>query len=78
MSSENGLWACSEPRTAYAKNTAVEGEFVTAMIKGDSNNHWAIKAGNAQAGELRTMFDGQRPPGYHPMKKQGAIILGEW
>jgi hypothetical protein len=74
---ENGLWACSEPRTAYPKNTHVTAEFVTAMVKGDRANHWAIKSGDAQAGELSTLYDGERPPGYHPMKKQGAIILGE-
>jgi len=46
------------------------------MVKGDSNDHWSIKGGNAQAGKLRKMFDGKRPPGYHPMRKQGAILLG--
>eukprot|EP01048_Picozoa_sp_COSAG05_P020312 COSAG05_NODE_3421_length_2077_cov_1.410010_2_plen_151_part_01 len=34
------------------------------MVKGDSNNHWAVKGGDAQAGKLRAMFDGPRPPGY--------------
>jgi hypothetical protein len=51
-------------------------DFVTAMLKGDSGNHFALKAGDAQAGELKTMYDGVRPPRYHPMKKQGSIILG--
>ena len=27
-------------------------------------------------GALTTMYDGNRPTGYNPMKKQGAIILG--
>ena len=27
-------------------------------------------------GELTTMYDGPRPPGYTPMHKSGAIILG--
>jgi len=38
--------------------------------------HWAIKGGSAQAGPLRVYWDGRRAPGYAPMKKQGAIILG--
>ena len=46
------------------------------MVKGDTGNHWAIKGGDAQGGQLRTMFDGRRPPGYHPMRKQGAVLLG--
>jgi hypothetical protein len=46
------------------------------MING-GQNHWAIKAGNAQSGGLSTYFSGVRPSGgYNPMRKQGAIILG--
>ena len=64
-------------RTVLPSNMAIEGEFVVAMVKGDSNDHWAIKGGSAQAaGDLRTMFDGRRPPRYHPMRKQGAVLLG--
>jgi hypothetical protein len=48
---------------------------VTAIVKGEPN-HWAIRGGNAQSGGLSTMFDGPRPAGYHPMKKEGAILLG--
>jgi hypothetical protein len=33
-------------------------------------------AGNAQTGNLTTMYDGARPSGYTKMKKQGAIVLG--
>lgn len=49
------------------------------MVKGDSGaapGHWAIKGGDAQAGTLKTYWDGHRAPKYAPMKKQGAIILG--
>ena len=70
---EAGLWgadviASHEPTIAHA--------FVTAMVKGDAGNHFAIKGGSAQAGALRTYWDGVRPTGDAPMKKQGAIILG--
>ena len=48
------------------------------MVKGNSGNHFAVKAGNAQkAGSLQTLYDGPRPnKNYAPMRKQGAIILG--
>ena len=42
----------------------------------DVPGHWAIKGGNAMEGDLTVYFDGKRAPGYAPMKKQGAIILG--
>ena len=71
---ENGLWAGDV--SPYNNNTPVAYPFVTAMVKGDKSNHWAIKAGNSQTGNLTTMFDGGRPNGYNPMNKQGAIILG--
>jgi hypothetical protein len=43
---------------------------------GSVKGHWAIKGGDAQAGPLQVYWDGARAPGYAPMKKQGAIILG--
>ena len=49
------------------------------MVKGGQAgaNHWTIKAGNAQSGDLAKVFDGQRPSTrYNPMRKEGAIILG--
>jgi hypothetical protein len=45
------------------------------MVKGRSGG-FALKGGNAQSGTLTTIYDGARPSGYNPMKKQGAIILG--
>ena len=45
------------------------------MVKGKAGG-FALKGGDAQAGALTTMYDGARPSGYDPMKKQGAIILG--
>jgi hypothetical protein len=35
-----------------------------------------MKGGDSQTGTLTTKYDGQRPPGYSPMKKQGSIVLG--
>jgi hypothetical protein len=47
------------------------------VVKGKAGG-FAIKGGDAQSGGLKTMYDGARPtvPGYNPMRKQGAILLG--
>ena len=45
------------------------------MVKGGTNG-FALKGGDATQGALKTMWDGPRPPGYSPMHKTGAIILG--
>jgi len=70
---ENGLWAGSEK--VNPNNLPQTSEFVTAMVKGGING-FALKAGNAASGTLSTMWDGPRPAGYQPMRKQGAILLG--
>src|ERR1700733_14055017 len=50
--------------------------FVTAIGKGEPH-HWASLGGDAQKGDLSVMFDGMRVnPTYDPMRKQGAILLG--
>ena len=36
---------CKDHNASY---TAINASFVTAIVKGDSNNHWAIKWGDAQ------------------------------
>jgi hypothetical protein len=71
---ENGLYSganagfnANDPTTSY--------RFTTAIVEGESNQ-WAILGGNAQSGGLSTDFSGVRPPGYNPMHKEGAIILG--
>ena len=50
--------------------------FVTAMAKGEPH-HWTSMGGDAQKGSLSVMFDGPRVNStYDPMRKQGAILLG--
>ena len=50
--------------------------FVTAIGKGEPH-HWASLGGDAQRGALSVLFDGSRVnPTYDPMRKQGAILLG--
>ncbi|MFI6925361.1 alpha-L-arabinofuranosidase B [Nonomuraea spiralis] len=73
---ENGLFSGVNP--GYnAGDSSVSHRYLTVVVKGEPN-HWAIRAGNAQSGALSTYYDGPRPnaPGYNPMKKEGAIILG--
>jgi hypothetical protein len=55
---------------------AFTSKFVTATLKNNGTSRFAIKGSNAQSGSLYTLWDGALPPGYGPMKKQGAIILG--
>ncbi|MFL5308505.1 MAG: arabinofuranosidase catalytic domain-containing protein [Polyangia bacterium] len=72
---ENGMFEGDS--TSAPSNTSVTGmSYVTAMLKGPSGNAFGLKAGNAQSGMLETKWNGKRPPGYSPMKKQGAIVLG--
>ena len=70
---EDGLWAGNE--TVNPNAPSITFEYVTAMVKGGSNG-FAIKSGDATQGTLSKQYDGPRPNGYQPMKKQGSIILG--
>lgn len=70
---ENGIFSGST--NAYTGNTSVPYSYVTAVLIGRSGTY-SLRAGNAQSGNLTTMYDGARPSGYNPMKKQGAIVLG--
>jgi hypothetical protein len=72
---ENGMF---EGDSANAtSDTSITGlSYVVGMLKGPSGNAFGLKAGDAQSGTLLTKWDGARPIGYSPMKKQGAIILG--
>jgi hypothetical protein len=70
---EFGLW--SGVNAGYNPDPTVNHRFVTAIVKGEPN-HWSIRSGDAQSGGLATSFNGPRPNGYNPMKKQGAILLG--
>jgi len=72
---ENGMFEGDS--TNVPSNTSVTGwTYATGMLKGPSGNAFGLKAGNAQSGALQTKWNGKRPAGYNPMKKQGAIVLG--
>lgn len=81
---ENGLCAGVDANGAkdakgVATNTSLAYDFATAIVVGRSGpapGTFALYGGDAAAGPLKTMYDGARPNGYSPMKKQGAIVLG--
>ena len=61
---ENALWGADR---VDSNETTISHDFVTAMIKGDSGpapGHWAIKGGDAQAGDLTVYWDGNRADKY--------------
>jgi len=70
---EDGLWAGNV--RSNPTDISLTFEFVTAMVKGGTEG-FALKGGNAQEGPLTILYDGPRPNGYQPMKKQGALLLG--
>jgi non-reducing end alpha-L-arabinofuranosidase len=75
---ENNLVGCVNPDgSKYCANLpTITWRFVTAMAKGEPH-HWTSLGGDAQKGSLAVMFDGPRiNPTYDPMRKQGAILLG--
>jgi non-reducing end alpha-L-arabinofuranosidase len=75
---ENNLVGCvNEDGTKGCPNLpSIPWRFVTAIGKGEPH-HWASLGGDAQKGALSVMFDGKRVnPTYDPMRKQGAILLG--
>jgi|WetSurMetagenome_2_1015567.scaffolds.fasta_scaffold00021_26 non-reducing end alpha-L-arabinofuranosidase len=79
---ENNLVGCvtASPNDKYCPDLpSISWRFVTAMADGEPH-HWRSMGGNAQNGNLQTMFDGSRVindrNSYDPMRKQGAILLG--
>jgi hypothetical protein len=72
---ENGLFSGSQINSPNPGDPIISHRFTTAMLKGGSNQ-WALRGGDAQSGNLATLFSGPRPTGYNPMHKEGAILLG--
>lgn len=73
---ENGVFS-GRYRGTNVSNPTISHRFLTAMVKGNSGNQWAIRGGNAKAGGLLNIYEGVRPDNtYAPMHKEGAIALG--
>ena len=76
---ENNLVGCVNPGSTSKLCPAlpnITSRFVTAVAKGQPHQ-WESEGGDAQSGNLATMFSGPRVDAtYDPMRKQGAIVLG--
>lgn len=79
---ENNLVGCvnPSPNDKYCPDLpSISWRFVTATADGEPH-HWRSMGGDAQTGELLTLYDGPRISNdrnsYDPMRKQGAILLG--
>jgi hypothetical protein len=75
---ENNLVGCvkEDGSKGCTDLPSIPWRFVTAIAKGEPH-HWVTMGGDAQKGALSLMFDGPRVnPTYDPMRKQGAILLG--
>ena len=70
---ENGQWTGNGSNPA---NTGVRGDFVTAMLKNNGQDTFALQGGNSQSGGLTKYWDGSLPSGYAPMQQEGAVVLG--
>jgi hypothetical protein len=76
---ENGLFQSNLGHSTNTSNTGNGAPFVTAMLKNNGQNFFALKDGNAQSGGLTTRYSGAlptSPAGYTPMHLEGAIVLG--
>jgi len=73
---ENGVFAGGQLSGSVSVNTPLVATYVTVMANGPSGNKMTLKGANAQSGTLAIKYDGVRPPGYSPMKKEGAVELG--
>ena len=76
---ENGLFQSNDGFSKNSANTGNRAPFVTAVLKNNGQNFFALKDGNAQSGGLSTRYSGALPtsrPGYTPMHQEGSIVLG--
>ncbi|KAJ6786435.1 hypothetical protein PWT90_10290 [Aphanocladium album] len=73
---ENGLFSGASAGN-NGNDPSMSDRFLTAIVKGGPNK-WAIRGASANANRLSTFYNGTRPnaPGYNPMSKEGAIVLG--
>lgn len=78
---EAGLFSGRSAKLNEANPTIDSWRFVTAVMDGDTGDHWDLRGGDSQKGRLVTFYSGPRPlpgngGGYVPMHKQGGILLG--
>lgn len=77
---ENGLFQSNTGFSQNQSNIGRNAPFVTAMLKNNGQDYFALKDADAQSGTLITEYAGSEPAigggGYAPMHQEGAIVLG--
>jgi hypothetical protein len=77
---ENGLFQSNTGVSQNTANTGNRSPYVTATLKNNGQNFFALKDGSAQSGGLATRYSGALPTtfrsGYSPMHQEGSIVLG--
>jgi hypothetical protein len=77
---ENGLFQSNIGFSQNPSNTGNGAPFVTALLKNNAQNFFALKVADARTGTLTTEYAGSEPVilggGYAPMHQEGAIVLG--
>lgn len=73
---ENGMFQGDNGSNAANKGNS--STYVTAVLKNNGQDTYALKGGDSQSGGLSTWWDGGLPTrdGYRPMQQEGGIILG--
>lgn len=73
---EDGLFAGGNGSDTNNKGNG--STYVTALLKNNGQNTYAVKGGNSRSGGLTTWYSGAEPNlgGYAPMHQEGAILLG--
>ncbi len=76
---ENGLFMSARGGNQSSGYLGSPSPLVTALLKNNGQNFFALAAGNGQEGGLQQIYQGHEPlwkPGYSPMHQEGAIVLG--
>ena len=76
---ENGLFLSARGGNQNSTYWGNRSPFVTALLKNNGQNFFALKSSDAQRGSLGLIYRGHEPlwkPGYSPMHQEGAIVLG--
>jgi hypothetical protein len=74
---ENGIFDWNKRSCNPAANVSGGPRaFLSAWLKNNGQTKFALKWGDAQFGELKTIYAGALPSGYEPMRQEGAILLG--
>jgi non-reducing end alpha-L-arabinofuranosidase len=72
---ENGIF--SGGSTVWnTDQKSLDTRFVTAMLKNNGKDSFALKGSDATSGKLSLFYRGSLPEGFTPMRQQGAIVLG--